>query len=359
LAAVVLCVNLLGMPHFDCKILIPLFLIFACTNQQATDYQLVVSVEQTALRAEPNEKSLETGTLHKGTSLLDLGEVGASESQIAVGGELVQSPWIKVKNAENEVGWVLAWALEHRSKQSDWLLQKRMTTYFGNGPTLRRNKLVRVLAEAGTEEQLANTWKQSIELRDTFLLLLSRRPEAGFTPQFNWLNEAIPGFIFQKLGENERPHLFADYQFWMDKALKTKGFQDDLYFQTCLVAFPLDGIESFFPVWKFQLSETESASQLGNGQHLKMFLQIDKARALGLLFGKPLDAIREQLYDDIFDEKVRYWQPQGKILEELDQILEIQPKCVSKQTLESVIIRRRMFEDPEKNGIILNLRSGE
>ncbi len=334
-------------------------LFFACTHEQTYDHQLIVQVEQTPLRAEPNEKSREIGLLRKGEALKDLGEVGSFESQIAVGEELVQTPWIKVENTRKEIGWVLAWALEPRQKRADWMLQKRLLVYFGQNLSAHRNALVLALSTLETEEQMAEAWKQGTELRDTFLTVLSRRPAGGFSPQFNWLNGAIPGFIFQKIGENERPHLFADYQFWMDKALKTKGLQDDLYFQTCLAAFPHDGIESFFPVWKFQISETESASQLGTGQHLKMFLQIDKARAQGLLFGKSLDAIREQLYDDIFDEKVRYWQPQGKILEELEQILETQPKCVWAQVLESIMIRKRMFEEPEKNGIVLNLRSGE
>lgn len=347
------------MPHFDCKILLLPLLFLACTNEQNIGYQLVVRTGQTTLRAEPNAKSREIALLQKGETLKDLGEVGSFESQIAVGEELVQTPWIKVEKAGKEVGWVLAWSLEPRQKEADWLLQKRLLVYFGPNLCARRNALVQDHSTLDTEEQMADAWKRSTELRDTFLLLLSRRPAGGFSPRFNWLDEAIPGFLFQKIGENESPYLFSDYQFWMDKALKTKGLQDDLFFQACLAAFPQDGIESFFPVWKFQLSETESASQLGTGQHLKMFLQIDKARAQGLLFGKSLDAIREQLYEDIFDENVRYWQPQAKILAELDQILESQPKCVWVQVLESILIRKRMFEEPAKNGIVLNLRSGE
>ena len=359
MAAVVLCVNLLRMLHFRWKILPLLLPIIGCVNKNSIDNHVVVNASQVILRIEPSEKSQEITTLNQGQVLIDLGEVGPAESQIALGEEVFQTPWVKVQTPENQSGWVLAWALKANGKQGDWLLQKRLVCYFGKSLTLRRNTVVQSFASLETEAKMAQLWQESNTLRDTFLKLLAQRPEAGFPLQFNWLNEALPGFLFQKIGENEGPHLFADFQIWQHIALKTNGLQDDAFFQTCLSAFPLDSIESFFPVWKFQLAESESASQLGTGQHVKLFRQMDQVLETGMLFKHPLEIFKEQILEDIFEKKQRYWQPQEKILAELDQILADPPKCLNTRDREALGIRYKMFEDPEGNGLRVNLRSGE
>jgi len=348
------------MRHLDRKILFLLFLLPFCKNRVTTENQLVVSVEKVSLRAEPSEKSQEIISLRKGQDLTDLREVSPSESQIAVGDHIYQTPWIKVQTHGNQTGWVLAWALRPVEKQADWLLQKRLVCYFGKNLAARRNVLHQQFENLATEEQMSNLWRESTVLRDTFLSILGRRPEAGGLPlQFNWLNEVLPGFLYQKLGKDSRPYLFADFAFWQQKALKTNGLQDNAFFQTCLAAFQNDSIESFFPVWKFQLSDAESASQLGTGQHLKMLRQIDQAVTSGHLFAPQLGAFKDQLLEDIFEKKLRYWQPQEKILEELEQIITDPPKCLDAHEREALSIRQKMFEEPLKHGIVVNLRSGE
>lgn len=353
-------VNLLGMPHLNRKILLLLFLLPFCKNKQSLENQIIVSVEQASLRAEPSEKSQEIVLLRKGQYLTDLGEVSQSESQTAVGGHVYQTPWIKVQTAGNQTGWVLPWALRPFERQQDWLLQKRLVCYFGKNLAIRRNELLRQFEDLGADERVSDVWRESDLLRDTFLSILSRRPETGGPqPQFEWLNEVLPGFLYQKMGEGSRPYLFADFIFWQQKALETKGIQDDAFFQTCLAAFPNDSIESFFPVWKFQLSDVESASQLGTGQHLKMFQQIDQSMTLGSLFATPLEILKEQILEDIFEKDVRYWQSGEKILAEIGQILAAPPKCLHARELEALAIRQKMFEEPVKNGVVVNLRSGE
>ncbi|MBC7775727.1 MAG: hypothetical protein H7246_09845, partial [Phycisphaerae bacterium] len=105
-------------------------------------------------------------------------------------------------------------------------------------------------------------------------------------------------------------------------------------------------------------SDSESASQLGTGQHLKMFRQIDLDMESGPLFAPPLESFKERVLEDIFGKNVHYWQPQEKILEELEQILAHPPKCLNARERETLGIRRKMFEDPVGNGIVVNLRSG-
>jgi hypothetical protein len=189
--------------------------------------------------------------------------------------------------------------------------------------------------------------------------MLARRPEQGFKPQFKWLGDVLPGYIYQEIDPGARPGLFANFATWRPNALKSNGLQDDAFLACYLAAFPVDSIESAFPVWKFPLSETEPVSQLGAGQHLNMFRQIDAALQAGPLFGPELQVLKDQILEDIFWEGNRYWQSAEKIIADLDQILADPPKCLQARELESIQIRRKMFLDPIANGIVTNLRSGE
>lgn len=357
-AVVVLCVNLLGMLHIDWKNLLFLLLFVACKNAKSDESQLIVTVGQTVLRAKPFEKSPELAVLEKGQSVTDLGEVSANESQLDLHGKSYQTPWIKVRSADGNIGWVQAMALKPKENPSKWMLQKKLECYFGKAIADRRAMLMESQDQVATESQLAQAWQESRGLRDTFGILLSRRPETGFQTQYAWLGAALPGFLYQKVGDSGSPYLFADFKFWYEKALKTKGEQDDAYFQTCLAAFPFDSIESFFPVWKFQVSDTKSASQLGAGYHQSMLNQIDKAIESNGLFASDLQDLKEQLLEDVFDKDIEYWQDKEKILNELSQILAQPPKCLDVHTLESLAIRKKMFESPLENGITVNLRSG-
>jgi len=347
------------MQHLDWKILPLLFLLTACKNKQASENQLVVHVEQASLRSEPSEKSRELFSLRKGQVLTDLGELGPVETQIAVGSDVFQTPWIKVQTGEHHTGWVLAWALRPARDPGDWLLQKRLICYFGKALAARRNSVAQNFPNLETDLQFAEMWRETVALRDTFLFMLSRRPETGFQPEFNWLNDVFPGYLFQKIGSEEGSMLVADFRVWHQKALTTKGLQDDVFLQTCLAAFQIDSIESLYPVWKFPLSGSESASQLGLGHHLNLLRQIDRVRESGELFAPQLEALKDQILEDIFEKKQCYWQSQEKILAEMEQILTDPPKCLNAREREALNIRKRMFEDPFGNGIVVNLRSGE
>lgn len=347
------------MLHFACKIL-PLLLLFsACKNAQSPDNQLSVSIKMLSLRAEPNEKSQEISSLNQGASLQDLDEVSQHEAQIVIGGQLFQSPWIKVKSSNGKEGWVLASGLSAASSNKDWLLQKRLRCYFGPALTERRNALLERFESMQNEEQMLENWRSAQALRDTFAVLLSGRSEQGFQPAFDWLKAALPAFIYQKMEHEQQGQLWADLQSWHAKALKTKGIQDDQFFQTCLVAFSADSIEAFYPAWKFQLSEANAASQLGTGQHRKMLLQIDVALQSGDLFRKELDVFKEQVLEDIFSKNIQYWQSSEKILSELGLLIQQAPSCLSPEEVNALQIRKKMFEDPVLNGIKVNLRSGE
>ena len=302
------------MWHFACKIFLLALILLACNPEQKADNQLVVRVSKVTLRAEPSEKSRELTTLSKNAALVDLGEVSPFESQISLGGQLYQTPWIKVQTKKEEIGWIPAWALSPASKAADWLLQKRLLCYFGKDLTAQRNVLFQAFENTETSAQWRDNWLKSRLLRDTFLGMLARRPEQGFKPQFKWLGDVLPGYIYQEIDPGARPGLFANFATWRPNALKSNGLQDDAFLACYLAAFPVDSIESAFPVWKFPLSETEPVSQLGAGQHLNMFRQIDAALQAGPLFGPELQVLKDQILEDIFWEGNRYWQSAEKII---------------------------------------------
>jgi hypothetical protein len=338
-----------------------LFLVFCCAfcTHKNPENELTITVEKIALRTTPGVKSAEIAILHEGDKVLDLGIVSNFESEIVFAETPLRTPWLKVKTADNQEGWLFAGAAKPKGEAAAWLRQKRLDCYFGHVLSSRLKAWKTTLNEVQTEAQCAFAFRTGIAIRDSMAYLLAHRTEPNGRPDFSWLSEELPGFVCQASFTSGPPDLFADYRFWWPIALKTSGGADDFFLSTSAMAFPHDSIESLFPVWKFQLSEVESASQLGAGMHLKMLLQIDKTLAKSRLFEPELITLKDQLLDDIHDKNTRFWQAKDLILKELDDIIAAAPTCLSEAESSALLPRRVMLEDPEKNGVRVNLRSGE
>lgn len=338
--------------------LLPLLFVF-CKNE-VSENKLVVTRED-ALRDAPGEKSAEIRRLKTGEKVTHLGEVSSFETPIMFDDTLLSFPWIKVQTADNQVGWAYAQYLEPSAGTYEkWILDKRLTCYFGKQLAARYGQFI-ASQEENNETDFAARYRESVALRDTFFHLLAHRPDPNNTlelPYFSWMRDLMPGFIFQSVAEGTQPYLFANYQFWQQKALKTSGLQDDAFVAACLVAFAADSIESFFPAWKFQFSDYEAASQLGTGAHLKMLRAIDKSLKSGKLFEPELSAFKDDLLEDILDNKTGYWQPKELILKELSQILKAGFSCLDDRDRAALQARLTMFATPEASGINVNLRSG-
>lgn len=335
---------------------------FVFCKNKSTENQLIVTFPQTILHEAPGEKSRDIRALKQGDRLTDLSEVSHFETALQLGDKTYQAPWLKVQTSDGAQGWIFAGAVEPALPQADWMLQKRMACYFGPGLTARRNDLVNSPGQPGDEAAFANYYRQVISLRDTFTDLLSNRPEPGdadFRPDFSWLSEVMPGFLFQQVAEGTQPWLFVAYPYFYEMALKTSGIQDDQWMAVCLTAFPTDSIESFFPVWQFQISDYEAASRLGEGHHLNMLQAIDRAWASGALFRPELMRWKEQILEDILGKNTAFWQSKEKIVNELEKIIATQLVCLTEQDRADLQHRGAMFRDPIVKGIRLNLRSGE
>lgn len=342
---------------------VPFILLFfiSCQNSP-TAPQLSVVIDQTALRESPGDKSRSVRLLKKGEHVSDLGLVGPFETSVRFAEGIRQAPWLQVQTADGAKGWIFGGAVVPTNLQPDWLLQKRLLCYFGPTLTARRNTLATPLRDVPDETTFAARLRANTALRDTLTQLLAHRPESGEADirlDFAWLDDALPGFLFQQVADGTQPWLFADYRHWLLLTRQTDdGIQDDRYLAVCCAAFPADSIESFFPVWQFQLSDREAASRLGEGQHLKMLQAIDQAIAAGPLFAPELAALKAQVLEDIFGKNTRYWQPKEKITSELEKIIDTRLRCLSDRDRAELRLRLAMFDDPAASSIEVDLRSG-
>lgn len=352
---VVLCVNLVQMQYS----LFLFALIFVFCKNETSDRQLIVRFSQISLLDAPGKKSKELRALRQGESVTDLNETSHFESFLVFQDQNSQSPWIKVRASDNSTGWVFADALRPARETDDWLLHKRLQCYFGSALTERRARYLDSDKPAG-EDDFAGRYRETVALRDTMMYLLSRRAEpaeAGMSPDFSWLAAALPGFVFQYVAEGTQPYLFTDFRYWIQQAEGLNSEQVNTFLSACNTAFPRDSIESFFPAWKFQLTEYEAASQLGTGAHLKMLHRIEIALKKGTLFTPELNAFKEAVLDDVLNHKTVYWQSGELIRKELQQIIDSGLRILDARDRAALQARLLMFEDPEANGIRVDARS--
>ncbi|HLP94038.1 MAG TPA: SH3 domain-containing protein [Saprospiraceae bacterium] len=346
------------MGHYLGKIFLLLSVLWmACTGNDA-DNQLIVRKENTVLRAEPDEKSKEIKQLAQGERLLDLEQTATHESVLKNGEGVYQSPWIKVSTSNQQTGWVLAWSVKPLKENQAWLLEKRMATYWGKSLLQQRNQWCTSLSNLHTAEDWLHTWRQAVNLRDTMMELLIRRPKQEKQLSYQWAAGVLPGFVFQQAQETGQPHLFADFRFWQAKALATTGKEDDVLTELYLSMFPADSIESAFPVWTFPLDEQTFASQLGQGRHLALLQKLDLALREAPVLQNEIQEVKNMILEDILDRNRQYWQAVPLILKELDAILSSTPAILTSADLDALQIRRAMFVQAAENGIRVDMRSG-
>lgn len=346
-----------------------LFLLFsgiwACHNEPAPPNRPDLSVIfATALRKSPGEKSPELLQLAPADRLADLGEVSAFLSGISLKDTLRNEPWLRVRTTGGQEGWVFAGAVRPSGQNPEnvtrWALNKRFIAWFG--PALaQRWQVWAQLPPPQNDSAAAAYFRQGLALRDTLNLLVSRRVtrDAGEAlPDFFWLGQLTPLFIIQQIAGGTSYYLFTDYRVLAQMAARSGGMQDDAFVQVCLQAYPSDSIESALPVWVFPVSAETGYSNLGQGNHLKILKAIDRALQSGNLFAPELQALKASVMEDISDQNSAFWQPQEKILAELNQIIKANLTCINGRDRAALEARRNMFESPAENGIVLNLRSG-
>lgn len=329
------------------------------SNCKSKENQLVVKTDKISIREMAGISSKELLSVEKGAKLTDLGEVSHFENEIILEGARLRMPWLKVETSDKKIGWIFAGAVQPPGDEKEWLLQKRLDCYFGKKFRDRLNAWRAGINNQKTEADFAAYFREAIALRNIIVEQLDRRADQDGRPDFFWLNEIMPGFLFQRAYRFGKPQLLADYRFWQQKTAKTSGQADDTYMQVCIATFPKDSIESLFPVWRFQLAELDWASQLGNGASTGILEKITEALAQSQLFEPELTGMKEAILEDIMDNKTKFWQSQETILSELDGLISHPPGCITPNDVLSLRSRRSMLQESEKNWIKVNLRAGE
>ena len=358
-----------------------LIILFACKSDHTTNEvkdvtieepkvkqgptELIVNLDQLRLREEPGAKGLEVAKLLNGTKLIDLGEVSDFSTKVKLRGINYNEPWIKVKRAEGQEGWVYAggvtFDLENPTALSQKLQEKRLQSMFGNALTKRMISYSTDYKKVKNSQDFQKLYTESMELRDTLVTLLETKvliEDPRYMPDLFWLEDVMPGFESAIVAEGTMYYLFRNYKEMLDKTSTTEGMEDDDFTQLCLMVHSTDSVEYFFKSWFMQTWDYGGSSLLGKGIHHDLLTKMDDLLKKSSLFKNEMLAIKAEIMKDITDTYVEYWESQKDILKEIDEIIQSDFDLLDEGEKLALETRRKMFKKYNANKIKLNQRAG-
>ena len=326
---------------------------------------LIANQDQLRLRDAPGESGRVLEELKKGTRMYDLGEVSDFTTRIIFDSVEYDAPWLRVETEQGSRGWVYGkptdFQMEAPGMLAEFLEKKRLQALLGDYNLERLNLYKQSFGNISSVEGFASVFRTGMNLRDTLVEVLETKVEFVENvppPDLFWIHSAFPGFMPQLVAEGTAYYLFIDFRQFLPKARETAGNQDDQFLDLCLMAFPEDSIEYFFPAWTIQTWDYGGHSLLGRGIHQNMLKELSVFQENCDLFTLPVDKFKTDLLNDITRPYVTYWEPQEKILAEVDSILMGNLSLLSEADVIALQTRRTHFEDPDANGIEVNHRSG-
>lgn len=333
-----------------------LFGVVACGSPVRTDLVVQFSTE---LREQPDAGSPVVCTLPEGSELADLRETSRFLTSVSLVDSLRREPWLRVQTTGGRSGWVFGGVVAPLNLEPaavrHWFHEKRTQALFGPALSAQIWKQAERKAPA-SDTIFAAQLREALHLTDTMNRMLARavsRDAASAAADLTWLQEPMRYFFVQ---HTPAPRLFTDFRLIARAAAGTRGEQDDQFARIGFAAYSLDSVESALPAWVFPLGLEESCSNLGAGFHLKMLTEISAALQTGALFRTELLLWKDQILADMLDDSRTYWQPKGKILAELDQIVAAQLSCLSERDRLALEARRGMFS---AGRVRMDLRSGK
>ncbi len=315
------------------------------------------------LQAEPGTKGVVLRALRAGEIVRDLDESSDFMSAITAGKTILQGPWVRVEASDGKIGWVFGAALTpEMGDAGEWFSHKKLDCVFGRDLTHAAIGWSNSMENAQSDRDFAETLPAGLAFQNEWNGALARRrerAEAGFSPEYFWLNEALPGFIVQQVGLEKQPHLFVDWRHFRQIAAETTGDEDDFFTETCLRAWPTDSIESFFPVWKMPTSADSACSNLGAGFHLKFLGNLNVAFDRCPNFSGELARLKDLVLEDIVDKNACFWQPRDLVVAELRQILAAELPCILEADRTALASQLSILENGNVRSLRVNVRSGE
>ncbi|HMR42739.1 MAG TPA: hypothetical protein PKC40_02855, partial [Saprospiraceae bacterium] len=241
------------------------------------------------------------------------------------------------------------------------LMNKRLLSLFGKELTEKIDQYRAQFNLAARSREFADAYRTGEKLRDTLTHVLERKLEISDleqAPDLFWLKDAMPAFQPQLVAEGTAYQLFHDFKTLHTKANATEGEEDNEFVELCLLLFPEDSIEYFYPAWFIQTWDYGGHSLLGRGVHLQILEEMEEVLEANDLFEAEILKIKAKLIDDITSQDVTYWESAENILKELDAIIAANFSILSESDKIALTTRRKMFEAPEENNIQLDQRTG-
>ncbi len=349
---------------------IPIFLlciiaVIACQPNQEQTTSFKVSATECALRTSPSVASAILDSLEMGEAIQYMSEMTDTVTGMYIDEVWHFDPWIKVKTAQGRVGWVNIGQLKAEDLTKSDLYSQLVLTRCGAlfGDTLRAHmvKYQQQYKSAKTSQEVAAIYQDGSALRDTLLHVLSRKiliEEPSQAPDLLWIEDIMPGFVLHLVAEGTSYYLFWDYKQLDALSKKTTGPEDDAFVQLCYHAYSIDSIENFFPSWLIQTTDYEGYSLLGQGIHRRLFSEIDTLLHKSAVFQAPISGFQRALLNDITNTTVAYWEPAIKIIGEMEAIVKADYVLFKPKDRVAISARRKMFDNPEKFKILVNLRGG-
>lgn len=325
-----------------------------------------VQVEGLRLRTGAGPEAQVIRILARGELLIDAGEVSDFTTPIRLRGIDFDEPWIKVRTTDEEIGWVYGGALnpamQAGPEAASLLLDKRLTTFFGESLT-RRIKVYRDQFTAATNsDDLAAVYLNGANISAQMNPVLEERitvEDYDQLPDLFWLEQAFPAYQPTLVAEGTMYHLFADYRDWLEKARVTEGTEDDTFVAIAIDLFPQDSIAHFYPAYFLQTWDYGGHSLLGRGIHLDLLTQLEKAWKGGTsAFAPAIRTMTQGIVQDITDVDNSYWEDQAAIAREMRAILDRKLEVLTTEDKIGLRARTQQFAEPEKHQISLDNGSG-
>ena len=217
-------------------------------------------------------------------------------------------------------------------------------------------------ANASTSEELAKVFHDGEEIRDKMVAALEEKipvAEVENMPDIFWIENVLPGYVVELVAEGTQYYLFKDFKQLHTKARQTKGEEDDIFTDLGLSIYERDSIEYFYPAWFLQTWDYGGHSLLGSGKHNDVLALADEVMSMSDYFKNDIAVFKNDLLRDISNPQITYWNASDKIVAEIDDILAADYEILSSDDVISLKARKGQFKDFEKNGIELNVRTGE
>ena len=327
---------------------------------------LTVNLDKLRIRDKAGLDGKELAVLQKGTQLSHLGGVSDFRTKVKLRGIPYDEPWLQVQTKEGIEGWIFAGGISFgsndSSKLSETLLDSRLKSMFGHDLTADIKQYKFDYENVRTSEDMANVFSKGMRLRDKLVTILGDKilidDPIDNLPDLFWLEKAMPGFETALVAEGTTYYLFRNFKELQIKAASTEGTADDDFTKLCLTIHATDSIEYFFPGWMIQTWDYGGHSLLGQGKHFQILTQMDEVLKNSSLFENEILKLKNEMLTDIIGIGITYWEPQNKIIEELNKIIAADFNVLTIEDKIGLVTRNKMFEKVKANKIELNKRAG-